>query len=103
MPTVQPEELSLVPIQRGKSGGAAVASALRRGQVVPGLVRGPRPASASPSERVHRGPGWFDSSWDLRAGCEVHEGWPLDAGLREWIEAWLFQPARGATRSQSGG
>jgi hypothetical protein len=38
----------------------------------------------------HRGPGWFDSSWDLRCGCEVREGWPGDVGLREWIERWLY-------------
>jgi hypothetical protein len=38
----------------------------------------------------YRGPGWFDSSWELRRGCEVCEGWPGDAGLRGWIESWLY-------------
>lgn len=27
---------------------------------------------------VANGPGWFDSSWDLRRGCDVREGWPDD-------------------------
>ncbi|HUG23901.1 MAG TPA: hypothetical protein VMN83_15375 [Albitalea sp.] len=32
------------------------------------------------------GPGWYDSSWDLRRGLEVHEGLPGDASLHEWLE-----------------
>ena len=36
-----------------------------------------------------RGPGWFDSSWDLSRGLEVREGLPGDARLNEWIEACL--------------
>ena len=35
------------------------------------------------------GPGWFDSSWDLQAGLDVHEGLPEDAKLNEWIEGCL--------------
>jgi hypothetical protein len=47
-------------------------------------------ARRSPSDRsMHRGPGWFDSSWELHSGCEVREGLPADSTLREWIEAWL--------------
>lgn len=38
---------------------------------------------------VVKGPGWFDSSWDLVHGLEVHEGLPGDAQLHEWLEAWL--------------
>ncbi len=36
-----------------------------------------------------RGPGWFDSSWDLQRGLEVREGLPGDPQLNEWIEACL--------------
>lgn len=55
----------------------------------------PRP----PAERAaHRGPGWFDSSWDLNRGCEVREGLPADPTLREWLEAWLY-PAGGLSLS----
>ena len=37
----------------------------------------------------HVGPGWFDSSWELRAGLQVKEGLPADLPLHGWIEAWL--------------
>ena len=37
----------------------------------------------------HVGPGWFDSSWELRAGLQVEEGLPNDLPLNGWIEAWL--------------
>jgi hypothetical protein len=42
-----------------------------------------------------RGPGWFESSWDLQRGLEVREGLPDDAKLQEWIEAFCLraQPA----------
>ncbi len=36
-----------------------------------------------------KGPGWFDSSWDLVRGLEVREGLPGDAQLHEWLEVWL--------------
>ena len=36
-----------------------------------------------------KGPGWFDSSWDLGHGLVVREGLPSDAGLNEWLEVWL--------------
>ena len=35
------------------------------------------------------GPGWFDSSWELRAGLQVKEGLPVDLGLCAWVESWL--------------
>jgi len=35
------------------------------------------------------GPGWFDSSWELRSGLQVREGLPSDLPLHGWIEAWL--------------
>ena len=31
------------------------------------------------------GPGWFDSSWDLRRGLEVSEGLPGDVQPNEWL------------------
>ena len=36
-----------------------------------------------------RGPGWFDSSWELVNGLDVREGLPADAGLDEWLLACL--------------
>ena len=36
-----------------------------------------------------RGPGWFDSSWDLESGLEVLEGLPGDARLNEWLTVCL--------------
>jgi hypothetical protein len=38
---------------------------------------------------IVKGPGWFDSSWDLVHGLEVREGLPGDAQLHEWLEVWL--------------
>ena len=35
------------------------------------------------------GPGWFDSSWELRSGLHVKEGLPSDLPLHGWIETWL--------------
>ena len=40
-----------------------------------------------------RGPGWFDSSWELGHGLEVREGLPGDAGLYEWLEVCLREDA----------
>jgi hypothetical protein len=31
------------------------------------------------------GPGWFDSSWDLKCGLDVSEGLPADASVNEWL------------------
>ena len=44
------------------------------------------------------GPGWFDSSWDLRYGLEVREGLPADASLDEWLAAWGGASPSAATR-----
>jgi len=41
------------------------------------------------ADDCQRGPGWFDSSWDLQHGLEVREGLPGDPQLNEWIEACL--------------
>nr|HET7858029.1 hypothetical protein [Caldimonas sp.] len=46
-------------------------------------------------------PGWFDSSWELRRGLEVKEGWFGDDDLNGWIESFLFaQRACGATAAR---
>lgn len=47
------------------------------------------PSAEVAEPEVPRGPGWFDSSWDLVRGLEVREGLPGDAQLHEWLEAWL--------------
>lgn len=36
-----------------------------------------------------QGPGWFDSSWELIHGLEVHEGLPFDARLHDRLRACL--------------
>ena len=43
------------------------------------------------------GPGWFDSSWELRSGLHVKEGWPGDTTLHGWIDAWLQLVAGGGS------
>jgi len=59
------------------------------------------PRDRSADDRV-RAPGWFDSSWELRRGLEVKEGWCGDDGLNGWIESFLFgQRASGRTASPS--
>ena len=42
-----------------------------------------------PSRPQADGPGWFDSSRELRSGLQVKEGWPADTTLHGWIDAWL--------------
>jgi hypothetical protein len=59
------------------------------------------PLSLVPAEtkQTHRspsaGPGWFDSSWELRSGLHVKEGWPGDTTLHGRIDAWLQLVAGG--------
>jgi hypothetical protein len=54
------------------------------------------------AEERFRAPGWFDSSWDLRRGLEVHEGWLGDEELNGWIEGFLrHQRTCGRTASPS--
>jgi hypothetical protein len=47
------------------------------------LARGPTNAPLP-------GAGWYESSWDLQRGLEVHEGLPADAPLDDWLEACLL-------------
>jgi hypothetical protein len=97
MPVARAEELSLVPSRtaRSRAGDAASRDASER---CSHRLRRCLAARARRAAQLawHRGPGWFDSSWELRSGCEFREGWPADATLREWIEGWLY-PARGAS------
>jgi hypothetical protein len=44
-----------------------------------------------------RGPGWFESSWELRSGLEVQEGLPGDLGAHEWLEAFCASAPAVAT------
>ena len=61
------------------------------------LVLQPRGAGASePAGGCTAGPGWYESSWDLRRGLEVRESGEADAHLRSWIEDFLgAQPTAG--------
>lgn len=65
--------------------GTFVAASLRR----EGAPRQRPRARAESSGELRGGPGWFDSSWDLQRGLDVHEGLPEDAKLHEWIEVCL--------------
>jgi len=51
-------------------------------------------AAAVVAPELLRGPGWFDSSWELRAGLEVHEGLPEDVRLDEWVDAFCVGERR---------
>jgi len=42
-----------------------------------------------PEDTLTKGPGWFDSSWELVRGLEVREGLPGDARLNEWLAVCL--------------
>jgi hypothetical protein len=57
--------------------------------------------SKSAVHHGHVGPGWFDSSWELRSGLQVEEGLPADLPLVGWIEAWLQITGGGARGSLS--
>ena len=60
------------------------------------------PIENQPASRPgHVGPGWFDSSWELRSGLQVKEGLPADLPLHGWIEAWLQIVGGGACGSLS--
>ena len=47
------------------------------------------------------GPGWFDSSWDLRTGLQVKEGLPGDLPPHGWLEGWLQRVGAGGGASLS--
>jgi hypothetical protein len=67
------------------------------------LALQPRIAGAAePSGACPAGPGWFESSWDLRRGLEVRESGDADARLRSWIEDFLGGGQAGASGSAAG-
>ena len=37
------------------------------------------------------GPGWFDSSWDLKRGLVVREGAPSNPSVSEWLMVCLSE------------
>ncbi len=47
------------------------------------------------------GPGWFESSWELTRGLEVHEGPPGDAPLNQWLTDWLRADAADAADART--
>ena len=70
----------------------------------PALPPSLQPIEVHPDEPTRprpAGPGWFDSSWELRAGLRVEEGLPADLGVCAWIETWLQLAAAGASPSLS--
>jgi len=54
-----------------------------------------------PTRYRPEGPGWFDSSWELRSGLLVKEGLPVDLGVCAWIEGWLQLAGGGSGLSLS--
>jgi hypothetical protein len=52
-----------------------------------------RSAAARASRPASLGPGWFESSWDLRSGLDVREEGRADAALRSWIDAFFVASA----------
>jgi len=51
-------------------------------------------AGLAAEEMAPRGPGWFQSSWELVCGLEVREGLPGDARLNEWLAVCLRGESR---------
>ena len=47
----------------------------------------PDTLAAADGEEAH-GPGWHESSWELRRGLDVREGIPPDLSLAEWRGLW---------------
>ena len=70
-----------------RPGRAAVAEAPAEEPVAP-LVE---------TAESRRGPGWFESSWELRSGLEVQEGLPADLGTSEWLAAFCASAPAVAT------
>ena len=52
-----------------------------------GAIDGPADGPAPSGETLPAaGPGWYESSWELRRGLlVVHEALPADAPLHEWL------------------
>ena len=50
----------------------------------------PLPSAARDADDMACGPGWYESSRDLRCGLDVREGLPIDAAPDEWLNACLL-------------
>ena len=44
-------------------------------------------------ERDDAGPGWFDSSWELKQGLSVIEATDAQAELDAWMDEMMARPA----------
>ncbi len=72
--------------------GSLVGQLVGKAALSQRALRAARLEDARAAHEAHeapQGPGWFESSWDLIHGLEVHEGLPGDARLHEWIEVCL--------------
>ena len=61
---------------------------LRRRAAIPCPQEAPAAKMVDDAD-LPRGPGWFDSSWDLMRGLEVSEGPPANASVDEWVMGLL--------------
>jgi hypothetical protein len=57
----------------------------------PEAGQGPRERPCDNAAAV-RGPGWFESSWELGRGLEVREGLPGNLALNEWLTICVAGP-----------
>jgi len=64
------------------------------------IARAPHRAEGGEAACRAGGPGWFDSSWDLRCGLEVRESWSDSERVHGWIEDFLSNQRR-IDRSES--
>ena len=56
----------------------------------PRATLAPLPPPAHDADDAACGPGWYESSRQLRCGLDVREGLPPDAALDEWLGACVF-------------
>ena len=55
---------------------------------LPAAATGTADVAAVLAPDALRGPGWFESSWELKRGCEVSEGLPGDLAPNDWLQAF---------------
>jgi hypothetical protein len=51
-----------------------------------------RPLPDDAADQAAPGPGWFESSRDLRHGLEVLEVDPVESKLEQWLAFWPLAP-----------
>jgi hypothetical protein len=49
------------------------------------------PTDEPEPDELSKGPGWFDSSWELVHGLEVREGLPANPSVNEWLTVCLAE------------